>query len=150
MTSESGQASVEWVALLLLVTVALGAILTRAREVSGRPLGDELARRITATPDRSTPDRSTPDRSTTDRFSSRPAAIAPPPSLPGRPLGGGPRELFRAGARRFVAFNGLACYIRQSTAPGDANRIGDDIGDAIDCLNPVGGWTGSVGGTDDR
>ena len=59
------------------------------------------------------------------------------------------RELIRKGARRGVALNGLACYLRKSTAPDDTNRVGDDIGDAVNCLNPVDGWTGDVGGTDD-
>ena len=38
MRSEHGQASVEWVGLLLLVSIALAATLAFAPEVDGRPL----------------------------------------------------------------------------------------------------------------
>ena len=41
------------------------------------------------------------------------------------------------------------CYLRKSTAANDSNRIGDDIADAVNCLNPIDGWTGDLGGTDD-
>ena len=120
-------------ALLLLVALVLGALLTRAREVSGRPLADALARRIARAP---------------DRPSAANLPVPPPPTLQGATPAAGPRELFRAGARRFVGLNGLACYLRRSTAAGDANRVGDDIADAVDCFNPIAGWTGEVGGRD--
>jgi hypothetical protein len=137
MTSERGQASVEWVALLLLMALVLAGVLSRAREVDAgeaRSLGDELAARIGGG-DTLHAARPAPLR--------RESAVAPGQEAVA------PGELFRAGGRKLVAANGLICYLRKSTAPDDTNRVGDDIGDAINCLNPVGGWTGDVGGTDD-
>ena len=131
--------------LLLLVALVLGALLTRAREVEGRSLGDRLAQRITCAGKRACEERAgdaAPDRR--GAASIAPAtAVAPVRARPD------PRALVRAGARKFIAANGLICYIRKSTAPGDTNRVGDDVGDAVNCLNPVDGWTGDVGGTDD-
>lgn len=46
MRSESGQASVEWVGLLLLVSLALAAALTFVPAVDGRPLGAAIARAL--------------------------------------------------------------------------------------------------------
>jgi hypothetical protein len=133
VATERGQASVEWVALLLVVAIVLGALLTRAREVNAgqaRSLGDELAGRIGG-------------------GGPEDAAVAPAPVAPRAEAGLAPGLLVRAGGRKLVAANGLVCYLRKSTAADDTNRVGDDIGDAINCLNPVGGWTGDVGGTDD-
>ncbi|HEX2071815.1 MAG TPA: hypothetical protein VHF90_09240 [Thermoleophilaceae bacterium] len=47
MASERGQASVEWVALVLLVALALSALLTTVPSVDGRSLGGALAHRFT-------------------------------------------------------------------------------------------------------
>jgi hypothetical protein len=46
MDRQSGQASVEWIGLLLLVSLALAALLTFAPAVDGRPLGAALARAL--------------------------------------------------------------------------------------------------------
>jgi hypothetical protein len=46
MTSERGQASVEWIALLLLVSIALTSALAFVPAVDGRPLGAALARAL--------------------------------------------------------------------------------------------------------
>jgi hypothetical protein len=43
---ESGQATVEWVGLLLLVTLVLGGLLTLAPRVEGRSLGGAVAHAI--------------------------------------------------------------------------------------------------------
>lgn len=145
MRSERGQASVEWVGLLLLVALVLGGLFTRAREVDGRSLGDQLAHRITCAGERACEGRPVGDA---PRVRGDAAAIAPPPVVP-VPVRGGARQLFRAGIRKAIAVNGLICYIRKSTARGDTNRVGDDVGDAVNCLNPLDGWTGDVGGTDD-
>ncbi|HEX2161425.1 MAG TPA: hypothetical protein VHF88_06355 [Thermoleophilaceae bacterium] len=47
MTSERGQASVEWVALVLLVALATGGLLAAVPGVDGRSLGGALAHRLT-------------------------------------------------------------------------------------------------------
>ena len=47
MGSESGQATIEWTGLVLLVAIALGALLTLARPVDGRRLGGSVAHAIT-------------------------------------------------------------------------------------------------------
>jgi RHS repeat-associated protein len=51
--------------------------------------------------------------------------------------------------KKVVAANGLVCYVKKSVASNDTNRLSDDLGDAVNCLNPVSGYTGDVGGTDD-
>ena len=156
MRSERGQATVEWVGLVLLVALALGFVITRAREVGSpedrRGLGDLVAERIASAGDAAPAyggaapgSHPPPFREPAGRAPpTRSEAVAAPPLVP---LGG--RELIRSGARRAVALNGLACYLRKSTAEEDTNRVGDDIGDAVNCLNPVSGWTGELGGTDD-
>jgi hypothetical protein len=45
--SERGQATIEWTGLVLLVSAALGALLTFSPEVDGRRLGGSLAHAIT-------------------------------------------------------------------------------------------------------
>jgi hypothetical protein len=47
--SQGGQAAVEWVGLLLLALLVLGALLAVAPKVEGRSLGGSLARAITCT-----------------------------------------------------------------------------------------------------
>jgi len=136
MRSESGQATVEWAGLVLLVALSLGALLSLATRVDGRSLGVLIGQRVTGHQAR-TPTRRLP----------RPMAPAAPA---GAALGrGGAWALVKAGARKGVAVNGLVCYLRKSTAPNDTNRVGDDIADAINCMNPIDGWTGDVPGTDD-
>jgi hypothetical protein len=134
------------VGLLLLVALVLGALFTRAREIEGRSLGDRLAHRITCAGERGCEAQRAGDPAPVPRDAASIASAAPVVPVRTR---GGPRALLRAGARKAVALNGLICYIRESTAPGDTNRVSDDIGDAVNCLNPVDGWTGNVGGTDD-
>jgi beta-phosphoglucomutase-like phosphatase (HAD superfamily) len=56
---------------------------------------------------------------------------------------------FAGVAQRVNSANGLACYVRKSAASDDTNRVSDDVGDAVNCLNPINGFTGDVGGTDD-
>jgi len=46
---ERGQATVEWVGLLLLLGLALGALLALAPSVEGRALGAQLLERLTCT-----------------------------------------------------------------------------------------------------
>jgi hypothetical protein len=112
-----------------------------ARGAGGRaPLGVLIAARVTGHRER------TPAR--------RPRALAPAPApAPVKPTrafgGGGLGALLKDGLRKGIALNGLVCYLRKSTAPNDTNRIPDDVGDAVNCLNPLNGWTGDVGWTDD-
>jgi hypothetical protein len=138
--SESGQATVEWAAIVLLVTLLLGLLLAFAPRVDGRSLGVLMAAHITSHQER------TPVRTPAPGLGAPPArAVVPLTVLRGARL----RALLKAGARKGVAANGLVCYLRKSTAPNDSNRIGDDIGDAINCMNPIDAWTGHVGWTDD-
>ncbi len=136
MRSERGQATVEWAGLVLLVALSLGALLSLATRVDGRSLGVLIAQRVTGHQAR-TPTRRLPS----PLVRTAPAGVA---------LGrGGVWALLKAGGRKGVALNGLACYLRKSTAPNDTNRVGDDIADAVNCMNPIGGWTGDMRGTDD-
>jgi hypothetical protein len=86
MSCERGQASVEWVALLLLVALGLAALTRLAPSADGRPLATSLVRSVTAgarNVDR--PHRSRP----TSPRSRRAAALAMPrsPSRPARVRG---------------------------------------------------------------
>ncbi len=49
MARERGQATVEWVGLLLLLALGLGALLALAPRVEGRALGAQLLERLTCT-----------------------------------------------------------------------------------------------------
>jgi hypothetical protein len=138
MRSESGQATVECVGLVLCVALALGGLLALSPRVDGRSLGAAVARRITCSFKGGCEVRS--DAGATAAA----GAVAAPKGARGNLRG-----LIRRAGRRGVAANGLACYLRKSTAPNDTNRVGDDIADAVNCMNPVDGWTGQVGGTDD-
>ena len=163
MRSERGQATVEWVGLVLLVALVLGAVLTRARDVEqrdARGVGDLVAERIAlagSVPLGRSGELRVP--ASLERGATAPLRGSGELRVPPAPGQGGTappliplraRDGLRAGARRVVALNGLVCYLRKSTAGDDTNRVGDDIGDAVNCLNPVGGWTGEVGGTDDK
>jgi hypothetical protein len=148
MRSESGQATVEWVALVLLLALALGALLALAPRVDGRSLGTVVAQRLTCAVKSGCAD----EEQSGGPKRPRPRPVAPAGALaapPGVGTRGSVGELIKKGARRGVALNGLICYLRKSTAPNDTNRFRDDVGDAINCLNPFDGWTGDVGGTDD-
>jgi hypothetical protein len=138
---ESGQASVEWVGLVLLVALALGALASFAPRVDGRSLGVLIAARVTGHRERAPTPAARP-----------PARALRVPAGGGRRvagLGGGIGALLKDGLRKGIALNGLVCFLRKSTARNDTNRIPDDVGDAINCVNPLNGWTGDVGGTDD-
>ena len=148
MDSERGQASVEWVALLLLVALGLGGLVAFAPRVEGGSLGGLLAQRIACAAAR---DCGAGRRSGAGRHS-RPdrrgeGSIAPVAPVITR-VRGRPRDVIKVGVRKAIAWNGLACYLRKSTARNDTNRVSDDVGDAVNCLNPLSGWTGKVGGTD--
>lgn len=160
MSAERGQASVEWAAAVLLVALALGALGALAPRVDGRPLGELIAGRIgdgaeagraagrsardaAAARSAAQPAATRPSAARRSAHEAAPlrAGAMPPPALPrGRRL----RELLRKGARRGIAANGLACYLRKSTERGDPDRVGDDVADAVNCLNPVDGWTGEL------
>ena len=147
MDSQRGQATVEWVALLLVVALGLGGLIALGPCVDGRSLGGLLAKRIATLP----------------RLAIRPRTSAPSPYAPHRReagsvapvapavtrIRGRPRDVIKVGVRRALALNGVACYLRKSTAGDDTNRVSDDLGDALNCINPLSGWTGQVGGTDD-
>jgi hypothetical protein len=160
MRSESGQATVEWVALVLFLVLALAALLALAPRVDGRSLGGLIAQRITcAAVGRcvSAPARHGPREAAIAPVPPVPVPVAPtripskrtPPVRAPRKPGRLPRLLKRA-SRRVFTLNGLICYLGKSTARGDTNGFSDDVGDAINCLNPLRGLTGNVGGTDGR
>jgi hypothetical protein len=147
MDSERGQASVEWVALLLLVALGMGGLIAFAPQVDGRSLGGLLAHRITCAAARDCEgDGEAGPRPGPSRREA--ASIAPVAPVTTR-IRGRPRDVIKVGVRKAIAWNGLACYLRKSTAGEDTNRVSDDVGDALNCFNPLNGWTGTVGGTDD-
>lgn len=49
MNDQSGQASVEWIGLIVLLVLAVGGLLTAVPAVDGRSLGGALAHRLTCT-----------------------------------------------------------------------------------------------------
>jgi hypothetical protein len=143
--SQAGQATVEWVALLLLVALALGALTSVATRVDGHSVGALLAQRITcAAPRGCEPDSAGPAPARGRREAAAVAPVPPPVTRVRRR----PSDVIKAGAKKAIAWNGLLCYLRKSTAAEDTNRVSDDLGDAVNCLNPLNGWTGDAGGTD--
>jgi len=52
--------------------------------------------------------------------------------------------------RKAIAANGLVCFVRKSVAKGDKNTLKDDVAEAVNCVNPISGTTGDVGGSDGK
>jgi RHS repeat-associated protein len=50
----------------------------------------------------------------------------------------------KAVAGTLIKVNGLVCYVRASVKKSDVNTLQDDIADAVNCVNPVTGFTGNV------
>jgi hypothetical protein len=101
---ESGQATVEWVALALIAALVLGAAAALAGREADRGLGEAIAERITRTA------AAAPDATLRGEAAPPPAAAAPRPrgvsAPPPRPMRAAPRPP-AARARAVDAFRGV-------------------------------------------
>ena len=118
MAAERGQATVEWIGLLLLIALALTALSRLAPAADERSLGTTLARSLTAAAKR--PGGREPTRSSTPTRSALPQrAAAIPPAAP-RPPGAALRG---AAAIPPPAPPPLGAALRGATAEGiDADQ----------------------------
>jgi hypothetical protein len=93
MSGEHGQATVEWIALLLLVALGLAALTRLASSTDGRPLATSLVRSVTAgarnvhAPHRSRPARLRVPRVRALRVRAHPVRVQRMPGLPRLPAG---------------------------------------------------------------
>jgi len=153
MRSERGQATVEWICLVLLVAVALGALTRLAPSADGRELAASLAHSVTGTPGTRHPQVSSPKRlPATIPVSVRTGAVALPlrrtPPLPPvlRRAGRGAGAVWRRAWFACLVYKRIRYGVRhpESRLPGYSfsPRVGLRI--ANGCLSPVDllqGWT---------
>jgi hypothetical protein len=138
---EGGQATVEWVALVLVAALVLGAAAALAGREDDRGLGDALAKRIAGVP--AEPDRAPAQRSalpTPKRAMSVPVPPPPPASTPQAV------QAFRRlrGLEEIARHTWIVClgykrwrYERQAPmAPNEALPLGEALDIVNGCLNP--------------
>jgi hypothetical protein len=157
VASEEGQATVEWIGLVLLVAVALGALLTLAPPVDGRSLGGAVAHAITCAarggcaaaapelsppragvaPPRPAPPVAPPRAAPPPRAASPPRA-APLPQAPpeSRALQGA-----RTAAKRLwlvcLGYRRLRHDLEHPRLPTEGIPVRDALDIANDCVNPL-------------
>jgi len=132
MRSESGQATVEWVGLLLMVALALGALAALRAPSGERDLGELLAKRIATPEAAAAPPRGAPLRA--------PARLRAPVSRARaadafqrlRGLGDVARRVWIVclGYRRFLY------ELERPRMPGEVMSVEEALEVADDCLNP--------------
>ena len=149
MGSESGQATIEWTGLVLLVAVALGALLTLAQPVDGRRLGGSVAHAITcaARGGCAAAGRAPP---AAGRSSPRIAVPAPPRARPrpqraAPPVRAGGDSTALRGARTAAKRLWLLCLgyrrfrydLEHPRAPTEAVPMSETLDTVNECLNPL-------------
>jgi len=155
MASERGQATVEWTGLVLLATLALGALCALAPRIDGAGLGALVAERVTTVRPRPA------GTATRPRSESRPTR-GPWPAPDAAPASGASPPRNASPARATAAFQSLrrvrvitsrvwiACLGYQRwrfeyehpRAPNQALPVKEALRIANGCLNPVGFLTG--------
>ena len=154
MHGEGGQATVEWVALVLTAALVLGAGAALAGREADRGLGEEVAERISrmaaraaASPDAATPppERAAPSPT---RAAPIPARAAPPPTRAAPPPASGPPavQAFRRlrGVADVARHTWIVCLgyrrwryeLEHPMAPTEALPLDEALGIANSCLNP--------------
>ena len=151
MARERGQATVEWVGLLLLVAIALGALLAVAPKVDGRELGALMLKRITCAA-QGGDDCEAPEEAPEPALA---VALAPPPPPRAAAPQGAPvsseraRVAFRAlrGVKKVARMAWILClgweryrYERdhpEAVIPGHTMPVGEAARIANACLNPL-------------
>ena len=161
MHGEGGQATVEWVGLVLSAALVLGAGAALAGREADRGLGEEVAERIsrTATRAAASPDAATPPRVSAAPIPTRAAPIparaappptraAPPPTRAAPPPASGPPavQAFRRlrGVADVARHTWIVCLgyrrwryeLEHPMAPTEALPLDEALGIANSCLNP--------------
>jgi hypothetical protein len=140
MRSERGQATVEWIGLLLLVALSLAALTRLAPAADGRELGAELAHSVTGTPARApSPTRTLHPSPPVPRVGG--AAVLRLPRLPSS------LRQARRGAGAVWKRAWFACLVYERTRyamahpesrfPGYTLPFGDALRMVNNCINPV-------------
>jgi hypothetical protein len=146
---ECGQATVEWVALVLLAALVLTAATAMSTRESDRDLGELVAKRIARAPSELAPAPATaaPGRTPAAPRASAPPAPAPRMSAPPAPA---PRavEAFRGlrgvadvAKRAWIFCLGYRRWkyeLEHPSAPTEALPLGEALSIANTCLNPYG------------
>jgi hypothetical protein len=162
VTSEGGQATVEWTGLVLLATLVLGALAALIPRIDGRGLGESVAHAITCAARGGCAARPPPQVTHRPRpRAARPALPAPPaaPAGPPRsPLPAGPPRSALADGRAAGALQALrgageaakkiwiVCLgyrrhryeLAHPRAPSEAMPLEETLDLANECLNPLG------------
>jgi hypothetical protein len=154
MRGEGGQATVEWVALVLLAALVLGAAAALAGREDGRGLGEAVAKRIASGPEALGPSRGAPDTLGLGRRRAAPAPAAGRPS-PAPPRGAaapppastpGAVQAFRSlrGLEEVAKHTWIVCLgykrwryeLENPMAPNEVLPVRDALGILNGCLNP--------------
>lgn len=141
MTSQRGQATIEWTGLVLLATLVLAALATLVPRVDGRGLGGSVAHAITCAARGGCAARPPPP------VARRPMPGRAPPARPTVPVGRAAaafQALRRAGkvARKaWIVCLGYRRYryeLEHPLAPNEAMPVEEALDIANECLNPFG------------
>jgi hypothetical protein len=156
--SERGQATIEWTGLVLLVSTALGALLTFVPEVDGRRLGGSVAHAITCAARGGCAARERTPHGTVaappGSAAAPPGSAAPPPSskrplpvprptAPPLRMPAASRALRGAGEvvkRAWIVCLGYRRYreeLAHPRTPNEAMPLDEALRIANECLNPL-------------
>jgi hypothetical protein len=145
---ERGQATVEWVGLLLLLALGLGALLALAPSVEGRALGDQLLERLTCTVrDGCGAREEVPEPAVAFALAPPPPRAAPPWAAPVSPERAAQafrvlRGVKKVARRAWIVCLGWERYRYeldhpQALIPGHAMPVREAARIANACLNPL-------------
>jgi hypothetical protein len=144
---EGGQATVEWVALLLTAALVLGAGAALAGREADRGLGEEVAERISRTAAGAAPGPAAA-APPPERIAPTPARVAPPPTRSAPPPASGPRavQAFRRlrGVADVARHTWIVCLgyrrwryeLDHPMAPTESLPLDEALGIVNSCLNP--------------
>jgi hypothetical protein len=147
---ESGQAAVEWVALVLLAALVLGATAASARRETDRGIGELVAKRIARGPKGlELPGSAAAPAPTRDAPASRPPSAPAPPtpraSAPPAPASGaaddmrGIRGIGSVARHAWIGCLGYQRWRHEREHPIAAIEglpLGEALGIVNDCINP--------------
>jgi hypothetical protein len=144
---EGGQATVEWVALLLTAALVLGAGAALAGREADRGLGEEVAERISRTAAGAAPGPAAA-APPPERIAPTPARVAPPPTRSAPRPASGPRavQAFRRlrGVADVARHTWIVCLgyrrwryeLDHPMAPTESLPLDEALGIVNSCLNP--------------
>jgi hypothetical protein len=141
VTSEHGQATIEWTGLVLLATLVLGALATLVPRVDGRGLGEAVAHAMTCAVRGNCAARPPPNVAD----SRRPRPVRPErPAVPVDRAAAAFRALRGAGeiAKRVwivcLGYRRHRYELEHPRAPTEAMPLDEALDIANECLNPFG------------